>query len=109
MGIASLVLGIVGLVFSFIPCLGTYGIFLTVPGVVLGAIAISKAKKNGGQGKGVAVAGLVCAIIGSVIAGWQWYALNKAANSASDFSKALEGLSAEMQKAANDAAKKAEL
>ena len=38
MGIASMVLGIVGLVFSFIPCLGTYGIFLTVPGLVLGAV-----------------------------------------------------------------------
>lgn len=111
MGIASMVLGIVGLVISFIPCLGTYGIFLTVPGLVLGAVAIAKASKNGGAGKGVAIAGLVCSIIGSVIAGWQWYAINKASKELSgsfgELSKALESAAKDAQKnldkAANDA------
>ena len=95
MGIASLVLGIVGLVFSFIPCLGTYGIFLTIPGIVFGAIGIAKAAKNNGAGKGLAIAGLVCSIIGSVIAGYQWYVLHKAS---SGLSEAIEDISKEIQK-----------
>ena len=111
MGIASMVLGIVGLVISFIPCLGTYGIFLTVPGLVLGAGAITKASKNGGAGKGVAVAGLVCSIIGSVIAGWQWYAINKASKELSgsfgELSKALESAAKDVNKAATEADKAA--
>ena len=111
MGIASMVLGIVGLVISFIPCLGTYGIFLTVPGLVLGAVAIAKASKNGGAGKGVAVAGLVCSIIGSVIAGWQWYAINKASKELSgsfgELSKALESAAKDAQKNLDKAAKDA--
>ena len=111
MGIASMVLGIVGLVFSFIPCLGTYGIFLTVPGLVLGAVAIAKASKNGGAGKGVAIAGLVCSIIGSVIAGWQWYAINKASKELSgsfgELSKALESAAKDAQKNLDKAAKDA--
>ena len=112
MGIASMVLGIVGLVISFIPCLGTYGIFLTVPGLVLGAVAIAKASKNGGAGKGVAVAGLVCSIIGSVIAGWQWYAINKASKELSgsfgELSKALESAAKDAQKNLDKAAKDAQ-
>ena len=111
MGIASMVLGIVGLVISFIPCFGTYGIFLTVPGLVLGAVAIAKASKNGGAGKGVAVAGLVCSIIGSVIAGWQWYAINKASKELSgsfgELSKALESAAKDVNKAAKEADKAA--
>lgn len=111
MGIASMVLGIVGLVISFIPCLGTYGIFLTVPGLVLGAVAIAKASKNGGAGKGVAIAGLVCSIIGSVIAGWQWYAINKASKELSgsfgELSKALESAAKDAQKNLDKAAKDA--
>lgn len=100
MGVASLVLGIVGLVFSFIPCLGMYGIGLTIPGVVLGAIAISKAKKNNGQGKGLAIAGLVCSIIGSAIAGWQCYVIYQASQSSG-----LQELSKAFEEAAKEAAK----
>ena len=106
MGIAALVLGIVGLVISFIPCLGTYGIFLTVPGIVFGAIGIAKAAKKNGEGKGLAIAGLVCSIIGSAIAGYQWYVLNKAADGMSEISKAFEEAAKDLDKA-EKAAKKA--
>ncbi|MBS1119097.1 MAG: hypothetical protein H6Q90_1325 [Deltaproteobacteria bacterium] len=69
MAIAALVLGIVGLLFSFIPCLGMYAIPLTLLAVVLGALGMKKP-----QGKGMAIAGLVCGIVGTAIAGWWLYA-----------------------------------
>ncbi len=67
MGIASMVLGIVGLVFSIIPCLWVWAILLTIPGIVLGFIALSAAKKAGTP-KGAPLAGIICSIIGTVIA-----------------------------------------
>lgn len=56
MGIASLVLGIIGLVFSIIPGFWWLGITLGVVGIVLGAIGKKKGAKN-------ASAGLVLSII----------------------------------------------
>ena len=63
MGVASLVLGIVCLVFALIPGLSLIGIIIGIIGIVLGALA----KKNG-QG-GIATAGLVMSIIGTALVG----------------------------------------
>ena len=64
MGVASLVLGIIAVVFSIIPILfGYWGpIILGVVGIILGAIA----KKNNAK---CATAGLVLSIIGTSLAG----------------------------------------
>jgi hypothetical protein len=96
MAVAALVLGIVGLVISFIPCLGLYGLFLTVPGLIFGLVGISKAKKAK-AGMGLAIAGLICSLIGTAIAGWQFYVIKHAAT----------GLSEAIDKAAKDANKAA--
>ncbi len=101
MAIAALVLGIVGLVISFIPCLGSYGLFLTIPGIVFGAIGLVKANKTN-TGKGLAIAGLVCSIIGSVIDGYQCYVLHKTASALDEFGKELEKASKDLNKATKD-------
>ena len=67
MAILSLVFGIVGLVLSFIPCVCIVSIFLTTPGIVLGVIALVKAIKNHTAGKGCAIAGLACSVVGSLV------------------------------------------
>ncbi|MBO7686660.1 MAG: DUF4190 domain-containing protein [Kiritimatiellae bacterium] len=76
MGIASLVLGIVGLVFSCIPCLVLWSLLLTIPGLILGIVGMSQAKKTG-KGKGPAIGGLICSIIGLAIAAF-WLILGGA-------------------------------
>ncbi len=106
MAVASLVLGIVGLVISFIPCLGSYGLLLTLPGIVLGAIGLSSAAKKNAP-KGLAIAGLVCSIIGSVIAGYQCYVLNKATDAATDFANKLNESMNQASKEAENAKKAA--
>lgn len=69
MPIAALVLGIVGLVLSLIPCLGMYALPLTLLAIILGALGM----KNPAA-RGLAIAGLVCGIIGTCAAAWWLYA-----------------------------------
>ncbi|MDB4958233.1 MAG: hypothetical protein JWO36_5802 [Myxococcales bacterium] len=69
MPVAALVIGIVGLVLSLVPCLGMYALPLTILGVVLGALGMKKV-----PGKGMAIAGMVCGLVGTLIATWWLYA-----------------------------------
>ena len=62
MAVAALVLGIVSLVFCFIPGIGIVGPIVGIVGIILGALA-----KKKGEKKGMATAGLVCAIIGTAL------------------------------------------
>jgi hypothetical protein len=64
MGVTSLVLGIVGLVFSFIPVIGVIAWPLVILGIIFGGVGINKANQVPGMQKGMAIAGLVCSIVG---------------------------------------------
>lgn len=91
MGIASMVLGILGLLLSFVPCVGMYGLVFTVPGIIFGALGIKKAAKAG-TGKGMAIAGLVMGIVGTAIAIYWCMCVGAVASSANEVSSALQGL-----------------
>lgn len=67
MGTAALVLGILGLVFSFIPVIGLIAWPLVILGVIFGAVGIGKAGKAPGTPKGAAIAGLTCSLVGLLI------------------------------------------
>jgi hypothetical protein len=63
LAVASMVLGICGLLFGWlyvIPC---------ILGVVFGAVALRKINAEGLAGRGMAIAGLVCGIIGTAFWG----------------------------------------
>lgn len=64
MGVAALVLGIVGLVFSFVPIIGVIAWPLVILGVIFGGVGISKASQVPGMPKGTAIAGLTCSLVG---------------------------------------------
>jgi putative exporter of polyketide antibiotics len=67
MGIAGLILGILGAIGSFIPGM-VYGSWvLALVGIIVSAIGMKKAKAAN-QPNGTAIAGLVLSIIGFVIA-----------------------------------------
>lgn len=61
MGVASLVLGIVSIVFSFTGAIAWVGIISGIIGIILGAMARKTTPT------GIATGGLVCSIIGLVI------------------------------------------
>ena len=65
MSIAALVFGILGIVGSFIPVVCYFTLVLAILGIIFGALGMKKAKLAGGEGKGLAVAGLVLGIIGT--------------------------------------------
>ena len=60
MGVAALVLGILGIVLCWIPLIGWLGVLLALAGLVLGAVAIKKSER------GLGIAGLVLGIVGVI-------------------------------------------
>ncbi|MCS7044757.1 MAG: hypothetical protein NZO58_00220 [Gemmataceae bacterium] len=63
LAIAGMVLGIVGIVVVFIPCVGwLLGILLGIVGAILSGIGLGTAS-SAGSGKGLAIAGLVLSIL----------------------------------------------
>jgi len=78
MGVAALVLGIIGLVVSIIPFIGQYALPLTGLALILGAFGMRKTPK------GLATAGLVLGLVGSSLGGYWMYASHKAAAALQD-------------------------
>lgn len=77
LGIAAFVVAVVGIVISFIPCLGMYGLVPCGIALILAIIAFVQAKKAS-SAKGLIIAALVISIIGTSIASWQLYVLMNA-------------------------------
>ena len=69
MGVASLVLGIVALVFGFIPGLSVVGLIAAIIAIVLGALGRKNPEKAG-----IATGGLVCGIIALALCGVMFFA-----------------------------------
>lgn len=66
MGIASLVLGIISLIVSFIPCCGSLAIIPAIIALILGIVEVVK-KGKAGEPKGKGIAGIVLSAIAIVI------------------------------------------
>ena len=62
MGVAALVLGILSIVFCWIPVLKWVGFLIAFIGIILGACGLRNPAK-----KGIAIAGLVLSIIGFIL------------------------------------------
>jgi membrane-bound ClpP family serine protease len=89
LGTAGMVLGIIAIVISFIPCIGWGGIVLAIVGVILSAISLSQAGKAHAP-KGMALAGLICSILAIVI-GFLWvFVIAKVASHAADAAKMIQ-------------------
>ncbi|MEH1767532.1 hypothetical protein [Nostoc sp.] len=83
MSVIALVFGIMGMLASFIPCLGTFAMWLALPSSVLGGIATYLAYSKG-ESKAFPLVALTISTIGLVISGTQIIALNGAAHSIQD-------------------------
>jgi hypothetical protein len=67
LGTAGFVVGLVGLVLSFIPLIGVIAWPLVILGVIFSSVGISKAGRGRATNKGLAIAGLVVSLVGLVV------------------------------------------
>lgn len=67
LGTAGFVLGLVGLIFAFIPIIGVVAWPLTILGLVFGIIGTLRAGRGQANNKGMAIAGTVLSAVGLVI------------------------------------------
>ncbi|TWP46423.1 DUF4190 domain-containing protein [Lentzea tibetensis] len=80
MGIASFVLGLLGLLTSFIPVVGIVAWPMVIIGLVLGFVALGKAGRGMATNRGMAVAGIVLSALGLVVCVIWVVLFGKAAN-----------------------------
>lgn len=80
LGTAGFVLGLIGLLFSFIPLIGIIAWPLVILGVIFSAIGLSRATKGAATNKGLSIAGLALSIIGLVVCIVMAAAFSKAVN-----------------------------
>jgi hypothetical protein len=67
LGTAGFVIGLIGLVLSFIPLIGVVAWPLVILGIVFSAVGIAKATKGRATNKGLSIAGLVVSVIGLAV------------------------------------------
>lgn len=67
LAVAGFVLGLLGLLGSWIPVVNFFAIALAVIGVILAAVGLAKSRTSG-SGKGLAIAGLVLGVLAVVLA-----------------------------------------
>ena len=91
MGVASLVLGILAVIFCWVPCVGQFAIVPGILGIILGGVGIARAAKKG-TGKGCAIAGLVLGIIATAFAAWWVFVLGAGAAAATSAAAAASTL-----------------
>lgn len=77
LGIGALVGGILALIFGFIPCFGYWALILGILSIGVAIFGIMTANKEGLK-KGLLIAGLICAIVGTTVAGVWIYVINAA-------------------------------
>ena len=81
--LTALLLGIGSILFCW---LIFFDVVLIIPGVIFAVIAMGETKASGGSGRGMALAGLVCSIVGAVLATLLTVLILHAANQCGGFS-----------------------
>ena len=72
LGLVGLILGIIAALLSFVPCVGMWAVVPGFIGIIMSAIGLKHVKK------GMAIAGLICSLVGTSIGVYQWYVMNQA-------------------------------
>lgn len=77
LGIAGLIVGIIALVISFIPCFGIYAFWIGIIGLVLSGIAMFIAMSNNAE-KGLIIAALIISALATILAYSQYQSISNA-------------------------------
>jgi hypothetical protein len=80
LGVASLVIGIITLLWSLIPIFGAWALWIAIIGLILGLIGFVLAKNGNNPKKGVVIAGIALSVLATGISGYWAYAVKTAAD-----------------------------
>lgn len=110
LGIAGLIVGIVTLLISFIPCFGTFALFFGFLAIMISGTALMIALIHKHDSKGLIMGGLICALLGSGIAYWQYSSMKgfaddveEAVRKNKEIDESFDNLADEYQKALDEA------
>jgi len=96
LGVAALITAILTFVIAIIPCVGLIAIIPGIIAIVLASVGLSQAARNNSP-RGVLVAGLIIAIIASLISASQVFVATKIANTAGKWPMHLENIIKDVQ------------
>ena len=96
LGIAALITAIVTFVLAVIPCVGLIAIIPGIIAIVLAAVGLSQAARNGSP-RGILIAGLIIAIVASMISFSQYFVAGKIARSGEKWPNKLENIMEDVQ------------
>jgi hypothetical protein len=96
LGIAALVIGIITFVLAVIPCVGLIAIIPGIISIILASVGLSQASRNNSP-RGVLVAGLIIAIIASLISLSQVFVVGKIASKADKWPNEIQNIINDVQ------------
>ncbi len=70
----GLVLGLIGLLGSFVPCLGSLAFYVGIPGALASGIGLGLAYSQNAK-RTFAIVALTISLMGVVISGWQYFSI----------------------------------
>jgi len=81
LSVVGFVFGLIGMLGSFIPCIGSLAFYIGIPAALISAIALGIAYSQNAK-KTFAVVALTISLIGVVISGWQYFTIVSAGKNA---------------------------
>ena len=81
LSVVGLVFGLIGMLGSFIPCIGSLAFYLGIPAAIISAIALGIAHSQNAK-RTFAIVALTISLIGVVISGWQYFSIISAGENA---------------------------
>lgn len=96
LGVAALITAVITFVLAVIPCVGLIAIIPGIIAIVLASVGLSQASRNGSP-RGVLVAGLIIAIIASMISFSQIFVVGKIAQKADGWPNNIQNIINDVQ------------
>jgi len=81
LSVVGLVFGLIGMLGSFIPCIGALAFYIGIPAAIASGLALGIAYTQDAK-RTFAIVALTISLIGVVISGWQYYSIASAGRSA---------------------------
>jgi len=81
LSVVGFVFGLIGMLGSFIPCLGSLAFFIGIPAALVSGIALAVAYSQKAK-RTFAIVAVTISLIGVVISGWQYFTIVSAGEKA---------------------------